>query len=349
VVGAGAIGSVLGARLAESGHTVGLLGREAYVHRIRRHGLILSEPGTRRVVTNLAVSAHLGDLAEALEGLELAIVTTKAYDLREACRALTPFLAGGLDRVLLLQNGVGAEELAAKILGRDRVIAGVITLTVERRALGHYEVLSQRGGVAVAPLIPLVQDMSDLTRLFVGAGLRVASHVDYRAIKWSKLLLNMLGNAIPAIVDLSPAEVYADPSLYAVEISAFREARWVMRAAGVPVVSLPGYPVPLLAALIEHAPPWLIRGLMARLVARGRAGKVPSLQQDLVRGRRRSEVAHLNGAVVREARRLGLEAPANEAIYEALTRLVHGQARRDEFRRTPGALRALARSKGWRR
>ena len=82
-------------------------------------------------------------------------------------------------------------------------------------------------------------------------------------MKWTKLLLNIQANAIPAILDMAPDDVYAHPALFVLERAAFREALAVMRALHLRVVSFPNYPVPLLAWAMQHLPTVLLRPLLS--------------------------------------------------------------------------------------
>ncbi|HHX42814.1 MAG TPA: ketopantoate reductase family protein [Chloroflexi bacterium] len=345
IAGAGAIGSAVGGSLALAGHRVALLGRRAYVDRVRAQGLILERDGRRETVCDIAADTEAGPLIHSMGGVDLTIVTTKVFDTQAVCRAV-----GGAASTIVLQNGVGGDAIAAEVLGDVPIVSGVITWVVATRdasdgapdgatpAPGVYTVRSRRRGLALAPYTGSAGLVAGLARILRRAGLRCHTYDDARAIRWSKLLLNMLGNAIPAIVDMSPAEVFADRRLYALERAAFLEAVGVMRAAGIPVVDLPGYPVRALVALMERLPEEVSRPLMARLIAGGRSGKAPSLQLDVQRGRTRSEVTALNGAVAGEAQRLGVPAPDNSAINATLLALLAGDVPRSDLARHPEAL-----------
>jgi 2-dehydropantoate 2-reductase len=176
--------------------------------------------------------------------------------------------------------------------------------------------------------------------LFAAAGLRTATYTDYRAMKWTKLLLNIQANTIPAILDMAPGDVYVHPALFVLERAAFREALAVMRALHLSVVSFPNYPVPLLAWAMQHLPTVVLRPLLARLVASGRGDKKPSLQMDLAGGRQQSEAPYLNGAVVRHAERLGVRTPVNHVLLDTLLGIAAGRIPWDEFRGQPEKLLA---------
>lgn len=338
--GAGAIGSLVGARLSLRGVDVTLLGRRAHVAAIRTLGLILETPHERLVCKDVDSITMLDDLTGPPD---LVLLTVKAYDTHAALEMLRPVLHGGV-RILSLQNGVGNEELIAAVAGADRTVAGSVTINASCPRPGVVRQSSEAGGVAVAPLDPQ-RDVADLVALFNEAGLPARSQRDFRAMKWSKLLLNIFTNATAAILDLSPVAVVDHPGLYRLERDAFREARRVMRALGLRPIALPGYPVPLLQAAVA-APPWMIRPVLRRYIRRGRGEGRPSLWHDLRRGRPQSEVEVLNGAVVREGARLGVPTPVNAVLTEVLVGLAGGRLDPAQFRGRPEALFALLNNGG---
>jgi 2-dehydropantoate 2-reductase len=333
--GAGAIGSLIGGRLALSGTGVTLLARRQHVASIRTWGLILETPGGR-------VSCKAVDSITSLDDLErppdLVILTVKAYQTREALDAVRELLAGG-GPVLSMQNGVGNEEAVAAIAGADRTYAGSVTISATVPRPGVVRQNTAGGGIALAP-VGSSRDLERLAALFRQAEFRTATHGEYRAMKWSKLLLNIIANASSAILNLSPQEIVDDPRLFRIEQEAFREAAKVMRGLSLRPVPLPGYPVPLLH-LVMSGPEWVARSLLTRSIGRGRGAKMPSLWEDLEKGRPESEVEVLNGAVVREGERLGISTPMNAMLTDVVLALASGRQARSAFYRKPSALLSL--------
>jgi 2-dehydropantoate 2-reductase len=337
IFGAGAIGSLLGSRLAQAGHDVILVGRPGYVRAVQERGLILEggkDPGRHTVYPSAVVS--LADLPPRQCDWDMMLLTVKVYDTQEAAQELLPYVSRGMP-LLIVQNGVGGEELAQQVLKEAAIISGVLTLSVSVLAPGHIRLETTRGGLNLAPTQEGI-DMDQWITLFSSAGLKTAAYPNYRAMKWSKLLLNILANAIPAILGMMPGAVFAHPALFAIERAAFLEAWEVMRAMQLPVVSFPRYPVPLLVWAMRYVPAFLLRPFLMRLVASGRGEKMPSLYLDLAGGRQRSEVSYLNGAVVTHAQRLGLDAPVNRTLCDLLTRIANGQVPWEEFRGQPQQL-----------
>jgi 2-dehydropantoate 2-reductase len=332
--GAGAIGSLVGARLSLAGINVTLVARRDHVAAIRTRGLVLETPRERVVSTRIDTVTAIEDVTAPLD---LVLLTVKAYHTRDAVRILRPALRAAVP-VLSLQNGVGNEELIAAEIGPARTFAGTITISASRPRPGLVQQNTAVGGIGVASLDPR-QDPSVWVELFRQAGVPATLYRDFREMKWSKLLINLFTNATSAIVDLPPLAVVEDPRLFEIERAALREALVVMKRLGLRPVALPGYPVPALRVALS-APGWLVRRLFRRLIRRGRGEARASLWYDLQRGRCENEVAVLNGAVAGEAARLGLRAPVNATLTEVLTDLASGRLDPAEFRGRPEVLLA---------
>lgn len=338
ILGAGAIGSLVGSKLALAGHDVTLVGRPGYTEAVRERGLGLEQAGRRAFVKDVRAITHVEEVTG--EPFDLVIFTMKAYDTAVAAVQVQPLARQGIP-ILVLQNGVGGEEIVAQRLGEVSILSAIITLVVETLEPGLVRLSTTRGGLGLAPTAP-GHSVSSLAEAFQEAGFKVVTYPHYRAMKWSKLLLNVLGNASTAILDMLPDLVFAHRCLFALERAAFCEARAVMRALDLRPVSLPGYPVPLLTWGICSLPNWLLQPVFERTIVRGRGGKMPSLHLDVIRHRQRSEVEFLNGAVVKQARELGIKVPANEALYSTLMGIVRGEILWEEYRGQPEKLLAAA-------
>ena len=155
---------------------------------------------------------------------------------------------------------------------------------------------------------------------------------------FEKMLTNLLANATSAILDMTPAEVFADSKLYELELTQLREALSVMQAQGIGVVNLPRTPVRLLAFGVRWLPASLSRPLIARQVGSGRGAKMPSFHIDLHSGRGQSEVDYLNGAVVRYGLSLGIPTPANRVLNETLLAITRKELNPESFTHNPAAM-----------
>ena len=227
--------------------------------------------------------------------------------------------------------------------GADRIISGAIDTPVSVPAPGQVQVHRERFKAGVAPV---GQGRAGRTWPRVCSGMPVSPldlFADYRSLKWSKLLMNLLANAQCAILDWTPAQVMADPTASRLEALAWQEAFAVMAALRIRPVAMAGYPLPLLAPFVRRLPAaWLARGLK-NFVSGGRGSKMPSLHVALTAGKR-SEVGWLNGAVAHYGQAAGVPTPVNRALTDALTALSNGEARREKWRGQPDAIDLLVKS-----
>jgi 2-dehydropantoate 2-reductase len=332
VVGGGAIGQLVAGRLAQAGQAAALLGRASTVVALRHKPLMITEGKQTTQVVGLLVGDAPAELA-AHGPVELAVLTVKAYDTPGALPTLD---ALNPQQILTLQNGIGNEELLRDRFGAARVLSGAITSSVVSDAPGRISV-TKSGGIGLAAL-PGGPSAAPWAAALQAAGFVVQHYHDYRALKWSKALLNMLSNASSAILAMPPDAIYADARLFALERQAQLEALAVMDRLGIVPVDLPRYPAARLAWAMRYLPPALSRPVLRRLVAGGRGGKMPSLYYDLERGRTRSEGEQLYGAVADTARRLGLPAPANQRLWGTLKRIIGGEMAWDAFKGQPEQL-----------
>lgn len=341
--GAGAIGTYIGGSLALTGHRVVFLERPQVVAELRARGLRLDlavDPRRDRPARYAVPPAHIGAAASLEEALaqgpfDVALFALKSFDTAAALEEMRP-LVDRMPPVFCLQNGVDNEPALAAVLGAEKVIAGTVTSSIGRRAAGDI-VLERLRGVGVAAGHPLSKR---LAQALDEALLNARLFPDPAAMKWSKMLTNLIANASAAILDMTPAEVFAHPGLYRLEMRMLREALAVMRAQSIPVVDLPGTPVRLLAAVARL--PGFARPLVAKVIGGGRGGKMPSFHIDLHAGRGKSEVDWLNGAVVRAGERSGVPTPVNRMLTETLLALTEGRLPLTEFSHQPERLLARA-------
>ena len=331
VFGAGAIGGYVGARLALEGHAVTLVGRRPLADAVAVNGLHLIEPGSQSVVDNCGVVTSAAEAFDHTDRFDLALFTVKTYDTGPAIDALSPF-ADRIHRLWSLQNGVSSEELLGGAFGREKVIAGTILHPVSIPAPGAVMLEKRKGGIGIAGLQADTLAVQSLAEELRHAGFHVRVYADYRSMKWSKLLLNLIGNAVSAILDLNTLQVFADRRLFAIEAAALRETIRVASADGIRFSGLPGYPVPLLVIALRLLPLPVLQPVMMPLAANGRGSKMPSLHIDLSTGKRGSEIDELNGAVVRAGARLNIPTPANTLLVDTLKQLLSGRVARSDWR-----------------
>jgi 2-dehydropantoate 2-reductase len=334
IYGAGAIGGYIGGSLKLAGEDVTFLDRPEPVEMLRQRGITIHDKkyGTRntknlRLVTS-PQEAFTGD------SYDCVIVAMKSFDTEAAIRNLQSALSSQQSAIVSFQNGVDNEPTIASLIGKENVIAGTVLTAIGVPQFGEI-IIEKNRGVGVWSGHKLSKEIaSALTR----AGIHTQLYKNADAMKWSKMLTNIMANATAAICDLPTSKVLQHAGLYQIEIGALREALAVMKAKNIPVVGLPRTQTTVLAFAVRNLPPALYQPLLVRMVGGGRGDKLPSFHLDLKVGRAKTEVSYLNGAIARHAEQVGLSAPINQKLSEILEAIVAGKISWEEYRNRPDKL-----------
>lgn len=300
IVGAGAMGSVYAGLFASAGHEVWAVDRwREHVEAIRSRGLRLEGASGDRTVR-----LHATTDAREVGPCDLVILATKAMHVAAAAESARALLKPDTP-VLSIQNGLGGPETAAAVLGRERVMVGVVGgFGASIRAPGHAHHNGMelvRLGEFGGPITPRLKAVEELWR---GAGFRVKVFDDIGQLVWEKLICNCAYSGPCALAECTTGEVMADPDLARVSAACATEAYAVAKAKGI--------------RLDIADPVAYVRDFGAK-IPKAR----PSVLLDLMAGRR-SEIEVINGSIPRVAKELGMPAPVNETV----TALVLAKERR---------------------
>ncbi|MGH7264644.1 MAG: ketopantoate reductase family protein, partial [Candidatus Rokuibacteriota bacterium] len=232
IVGAGAIGGIVGAHLARAGHPVLLVDRDAeHVEAIRRHGLEVAGPGGFRVTVP---ACRPEELQEPLGRLVLAV---KALHTRDALTPLVPLLTPD-GYVVSMQNGLEEETIAA-LVGARRTVGACLTFGGYHDGPGRV-VYSGPGTLRVGELdgrlTPRVQALARLLAIFHPTEPTDNIH----GWLWAKLVLGAVYFAT-ATVDADVLDILADGARRRVLGDLAAEACAVAEALGVRVEALDGF------------------------------------------------------------------------------------------------------------
>lgn len=324
VVGAGALGGLLGALLREANHEVALVARPAQVDVIVREGLLLDGRvygPPRRVPLRAAPEPPRGFRPD------LVVAAVKTQDLRDAlARNAAAF---GDAPVVALQNGLAQDDIAIDIVGPRRAVAAVVSLEAAHVEPGHVS-CRRRGSLTVGAPAREGEVAAEAAARLLAQAVRVRRSFDARGHRWTKLLVN-LGNALPALTGLPFQATSRHPALGLAHVRMVREGLAVAEAEGARLRRLP-WASPALVRALAKLPDGLARrayALRVRAVL-GRAPAYGSTWQSLQRGAA-VETPWLNGEVARRGEALGVPTPVNAAataLVEAGKRLTAEEAAR---------------------
>jgi len=307
VIGAGSMGSLYGGLLARAGFDVTLFDVwQDHVDAIRRDRLHLDG-----ITGDLHIPIRATSRIEEIPAADCAIILTDANGTREASDTARRVLTDA-GFAITLQNGIGNVEALGEVLGPDRVIGGTSNHSAAIRGPGHVTHthaaptwIGELDGRSTARL-------RELERALAGAGFRPVVVDNIFAHIWNKFVLNCGINAISAVTGLRLGELVRTPAVDELQTRIIDEVLAVVRAKGVPLTD----PDPM-RTIKSHC--W-------------KKYNQPSTLQHLEQGKR-SEIDALNGALVREARKLGMHVPYNDALTLLLkgvekhrVQVVHGPA-----------------------
>jgi 2-dehydropantoate 2-reductase len=288
MIGAGAMGGVYGGLLSKAGYDVTLIDiRPDHIGKIREGGIAIE--GMRGSHTiKLPAQIDFGGLPPG----DLAIIFTDSNSTPDAAKAAKKLLKPD-GFALTLQNGIGNVEALVAELGRERVLAGVSMNSAANPANGR-SAYTNVGMTSIGEL-----DGRDSARVKEVAAMLNKAEIPTEIIPdpmnwiWGKFVLNCGVNALAAITGLRSGEMYRTPEVSALQDRVIDE---IMAVVERKKLNLP-----------EKDPRKKIKDH-----CRIRYNQ-PSMMQHIEQGRR-TEIDALNGALVREAKALGIATPYNEAV-----------------------------------
>jgi 2-dehydropantoate 2-reductase len=313
--GAGAVGSLTGGLLAESGAEVILIGREAHCSAINQRGLRIRSRAGDRVVKNLVAVNHPHEIAPRDGDIVLLTVKTQqtAHSvqlLREAFPENTP--------IVCMQNGVRNEEMAAgRFLHVYGGMAGVSATLLSAGVIAH-----TRGHLLSIGNYPLGCDEVglEIAGQLEKAGFRVTTHESIMAVKWSKLILN-LNNATFAIIDSHLQLGLLSPAISNFMADVQEEGLHVLDVAGISLNDS-NNPYDLKKHLAE------LRSVVedAERIRQEASSPVefrtyPSTWVDLKQKRGDTEVGYFNGEIILLGEKYHVPTPFNSTLFNTVERM----------------------------
>ncbi len=284
VVGPGAMGCLFASRLKKAGHHVIIVDHKPErADFINKRGILIEGAAGEERVRVPVVTGR------APEKTDVVLICVKANQTREAAEAISSWLDLRA-AILTLQNGLGNLELLEEVFGKGRVLGGVTAEGATLLGPGHAR-HAGRGQTIIGPAGPADGPVAKIVSAFEDAGFDTRSADEVENLIWGKLIVNVGINALTAITRLKNGQLPAIEGARTVMKMAVGEAESVANAKG---INLP-YPDPF-ERVLE--------------VCRATAENKASMLQDVL-GQRITEIQFINGAVVREGKKIGIPTPVN--------------------------------------
>ena len=297
IIGAGAMGSLFGALLADAGNDVWLLSTwQEHLAAISDKGLKINyKDHTRTIYLNTATRS------EEIGPSDLTLIFVKSYHTETVARTAAA-LTGDKGVVITLQNGLGNAEKLAACIDSERIIAGTTSHGATILGPGHIRHAGM-GATAIGSWDGNSKPVVDeIAAEFCRSGIETQVVVNVRPVIWEKLLVNVGINAITALTGIRNGQLLDMAVTRELSRKAVEEAITIAIAKGNSVRE----------DMVEHV----------FKVAKATAANRSSMGQDVDRGRF-TEIGAINGTIVSAGKRLSIPTPINET-FVALVETLQG-------------------------
>ena len=296
VMGAGAVGGYVGAKLWQAGEDVTFIARGAHLEGIRPEGLRVPGPLGDCAARAPAVSDPAG-----LGPAHVVLFTVKGYDTEEALARLGP-VVGTETVVLTLQNGVDGIDRIAQVTGPDAVLGGCIYLATSLAGPGVIQQTGHHRRIVFGEVFGQRTTVSDRVSRIAGAlqraGFTVEPVADARVPLWEKFAYLAPMAGFTAAARSRKGTLWAQPGFRA----HFRRALAEMeRIAAASEARLPDDLASRILTYADDVSPDMRTSMLI----------------DIAQGKR-LEVEWLLGSAIRRAAEAGVDAPILETLYHVL-------------------------------
>jgi 2-dehydropantoate 2-reductase len=340
ITGTGAVGGYVGAHMVRSAEDVVFIDPwPEHVERMRSHGLHITHlTGEDEFATGPLRALHLTDVQHLSKErpIDIAFICTKSYDTAWATALIAQYLAAG-GCIVSLQNCMN-EETVASVVGWGRTLGCIASsITVELTEPGH---IHRNAGKSRGKghTVFRVGEIHGRATDRANEVCRLVAHADGALVttnlwgeRWSKLVVNVMGNGLSACTGLITRDILLNDTLRRFTTRLGSEAIRVGQALGYALEEIHHLDPEIIARAGEGDPEatraYDDRRLTDARMPGGGAHR-PSMGQDMVKGRR-TEIEFLNGFVVRKGAEVGLPARANAALTEIVKRIERGELQPD--------------------
>ena len=312
ILGAGALGTVLGAHLARAGEDVTLIARGQRAAYLQEHGATITG------LVDFTVPVPVVTDPSQLHDTDVLIVTVKTYDMESALAAVKHLDVGS---VLSIQNGVLKNEQLAQTFGWEKVLGATAMFTAEVLPTGTVRFTANQGfylGELPAGTSARVQTLGE-TLERVG----IVAHVtpSMQSIEWSKYVAWICCMA-PAVLTRSETYKFLQEAHTASIVAAMvREMTQLATTRGIALEDMAFFPIKTLSQLALDDMVTHVQHIGDQFASLAPTQKMSTLQ-DVEQGKR-LEVEETLGYAVRQSAALGIPTPTMDTCYKLIAGINH--------------------------
>jgi 2-dehydropantoate 2-reductase len=307
ILGAGALGTILGAHLSRAGHEVVMIARGDRARVLQRQGLVLNG------LSDIKARPNVIDDPSKLLDTETLIIATKAIDTAKAIESLRHLR---LENAFSVQNGVLKNELLARTFGYSRVLGAMADFSGELLANGEVKFTrnvclhlgEEKGGSSARADV--------IAALIDAAGVRCESASNIRTREWSKFAGWIAQFPLAVLTRQITWKFLMDERSAMVIVRIVREAAALAAAMKIELLDMPPLPVPSIVHGSDAQAIEIVRGIGQKFLDSSPEHRM-SAQQDVLRGSR-LEYEETLGYALEKAREHGVAMPTLDTCYRII-------------------------------
>jgi len=339
IIGTGAVGGYAGAHMAQAGEDVIFVDPwPENVEAMRANGLKISHLRDVPEFTTPVRALHVTELQSLAKEapIDIAFVCMKSYDTAWATVMVKQYLAPN-GFIVSLQNCMN-EETIAGIVGWGRTLGSIASsITVDLCEPGHVRRAAGKSSpnhtvFRVGEVHGRITDRAkEVCRLVAYSDSALVTE-NLWGERWSKLVINGMGNGMSACTRLISRDIILDVGLRRFSTRLGSEAIRVGQALGYQLEEIHHLDPELIARAGEGDADAVAEYDEHRVTEASKAGggaHRPSMGQDMVKGRR-TEIEQLNGFIVEKAEEIGIPTPANAALTDIVKKVERGDLEPDK-------------------
>jgi len=318
VIGAGAIGCIVGGLLAKVGYDVTLIGRKDNVDEINKSGLSID-----------GIFGKMKINIKAKENLDfepdIVFLAVKTQDVKIAIEENKSFISNSI--IVTMQNGMESDKIVASILGQDNIFSSVVFFGGNFLEPGKVTLINynKKGSLVVGRAFGNENDTTTKIINILNKALPTKGTSNIIGAHWTKLIFNQ-SNAIPAVTGIPMQEIAKNKKLVKLQIMLMKEALYIVEKSGATPCSLPGAPISLIKFIMNL--PLIFSKPLFRLQSKF-LENLPSPGSTLqsISRNKSTEIDYLNGEIVKLGEKIKTPTPYNSTIVD----LVHQVSESKKF------------------
>ena len=308
ILGAGALGTILGAHLSRAGHEVVMIARGERARVLQRQGLVLNG------LSDIKARPMVIDDPRKLIDTGTLIIATKAID---SAKSLDTLKHLKLENAFSVQNGVLKNELLATVFGYSRVLGAMADFSGELLANGEVKftrnvnlhIGEEKGGMS-----PRAQALASLID---AAGVRCVAASNIRTREWSKFAGWIAQFPLAVLTRQITWKFLMDEQSAMVIVRIVREAAALAAAMHIEITDMPPLPVPSIVHGSDAQAIEIVRGIGQKFLDTSPEHRM-SAQQDVLRGSRLEHQETL-GYALQRAGELNVPMPTLDVCYRIIS------------------------------